>query len=39
MLNGENRFNSLNLTLNNIIIIEGFYINIILKAYLWKLRV
>ena len=38
-LNSTNSFSLANLVLNNIIIIKGFYINIILKARLYKARV
>ena len=38
-LNGTSSFSLANLVLNNIIVIKGFYINIILKARLHKARV
>jgi hypothetical protein len=38
-LNGTNSLSLANLVLNNIIIIKGFYINIILEARLYKARV
>jgi len=38
-LNSTSSFSSANLVLNNIIVIKGFYINIILKARLHKARV
>jgi hypothetical protein len=38
-LNGTSSFSSANLVLNDIIVIKGFYINIILKARLYKARV
>jgi hypothetical protein len=38
-LNGTSSLNSANLVLNNIIVIKGFYVNIILKARLYKVKV
>jgi hypothetical protein len=38
-LNGTSSLSLANLVLNNIIVIKGFYINIILKARLHKARV
>ena len=38
-LNSTSSFNLANLILNNIIVIKGFYINIILEARLHKARV
>ena len=38
-LNSTSSFSSANLILNDIVIVKGFYVNIILKARLYKVRV